>query len=275
MREKSLTELLRTQKIAPKKSLGQNFLSDPIILGKIAKGSDISREDLVLEIGPGPGTLTQYLVEKAGQVIAVELDDRMVDLLREKKGTLPNLTILHQDILEVDLDSLLGEKPYLAVANVPYYITSAIFRHLLNAKNKPSRIIFTIQKEVAERICEIGGERSLLSLSIQVYGAPRILFEIPAASFKPAPKVDSAVLRVDLYDQPLVPEADIQQFFKLTKAGFSQKRKTLKNALSATLVRPGAEIEAILSSAGIDPNRRAETLSIEEWKKLIGAFARP
>jgi len=274
MREKSLTELLRSQKISPKKSLGQNFLTDPLILSRIAKEAEITRADTVLEIGPGPGTLTQYLLDKAGEVIAIELDDRMVDLLREKKGSLPNLTILHKDILEVDLDELLGEKEYIAVANVPYYITSAIFRHLLAAKNKPSRIIFTIQKEVAERICELGGERSLLSLSIQVYGAPRILFGIPASSFKPAPKVDSAVLRVDLYDQPLVPEQDIKEFFKLTKAGFSQKRKTLKNSLSATLVRPGVEIEAILRAAAIDPIRRAETLTIDEWRTLIEAFAK-
>lgn len=273
MREKSLTELLRSQKIAPKKSLGQNFLTDPLILGRIAKEADISRVDTVLEIGPGPGTLTQYLVEKAGEVIAVELDDRMVNLLRQKKGSLPNLSIIHKDILELDLDALMGDKNYLAVANVPYYITSAIFRHLLNAKNKPSRIIFTIQKEVAERICELDGEKSLLSLSIQVYGAPRILFEIPSSAFKPSPKVDSAVLRVDLYEQPLVPEKDIKEFFRLTKAGFSQKRKTLKNALSATFARSGAEIETVLAGAGINPIRRAETLSIEEWRNLIVAFA--
>jgi len=269
MREKSLTEILKSQKITPKKRFGQNFLTNPAILSRIVREAEVKRSDTVLEIGPGPGTLTQYLVEKAKKVIAVELDQRMVELLREKKKNVPNLQVHHKDILEVNIDELLGGESYLAVANVPYYITSAIFRHLLGASNQPSRIIFTIQKEVAERICELDGTSSLLSLSIRVYGKPQILFEIPAEAFDPQPKVDSAVLRVDLYSEPLIPREKLEDFFRITKAGFSQKRKTIKNSLSGGLARKPSEVDKWLQSAEIDPNRRAETLQIPEWRALI------
>ena len=271
MREKSLTEILKSQKIAPKKRFGQNFLTDPAVLSRIVREAEVKGSDTVLEIGPGPGTLTQNLVQKAKKVIAVELDQRMVNLLRDKKKNVPNLQILHQDILEVNIDDLMAGESYLAVANVPYYITSAIFRHLLAASNPPTRIIFTIQKEVAERICELDGTSSLLSLSIRVHGKPRILFDIPAESFNPQPKVDSAVLRVDLYPEPLVPPEKLEEFFRIIKAGFSQKRKTLKNSLSGGLARKPSEVDKWLLAAGIDPNRRAETLSISEWRALIEA----
>jgi len=154
------------------------------------------------------------------------------------------------------------------VANIPYYITSAVIRHLLESSPKPRRIVLTIQKEVAERICAKAGDLSLLALSVQVYGKPSIAAIIPAASFHPAPKVDSAILRIDIYDQPLVSVETLKTFFKLTKAGFSQKRKTLRNSLSSGLQIPTTESEALLTSAGIDFMRRAETLSIDEWRGL-------
>lgn len=271
MREKTITEILKSQKIAPKKSYGQNFLSDPAILERIVSEADVTKTDKVLEIGPGPGTLTQALLKKAKSVTAVELDDRMVQLLNKKYADSDRIQIVKADILEIDLDTLMGED-YIAVANVPYYITSAIFRHLLSATKKPQRIIFTIQKEVAERICEVDGSHSLLSLSVQVYGKPRIMFHIPAEMFDPQPKVDSAVLRVDLFDTPLVDEDKLKLFFRLTKAGFSQKRKTLKNALTGGLAISGTEVEKKLIAAGIDPKRRAETLTIPEWDQLIDRF---
>lgn len=269
MNDKSLTDILKSQNIRPKKSFGQNFLTDPSILSKIVREAEVKRSDTVLEIGPGPGTLTQHLIEKSKKVIAVEVDERMVSLLVEKKLNHQNLDVIHKDILEVDIDSLVGVEPYLAVANVPYYITSAIFRHLLNTINQPTRIVFTVQKEVAERICELDGSSSLLSLSIRVYGKPRILFYIPASAFTPQPKVDSAVLRVDMYPESLVSRDNLEDFFRITKAGFSQKRKTLKNSLSGGLAKSSNLVDRWLVSAGIDPIRRAETLSINEWRSLI------
>ena len=155
------------------------------------------------------------------------------------------------------------------IANIPYYITSAVIRHLLESDPKPRRIVLTIQKEVAERICAKPGDLSLLALSVQVYGKPSIAAIIPADSFHPAPKVDSAILRIDIYGQPLFPTDLLKTFFKLIKAGFAQKRKTLRNSLSAGLHIKTTEAEAFLTSAGIDFMRRAETLSIEEWKGCV------
>jgi 16S rRNA (adenine1518-N6/adenine1519-N6)-dimethyltransferase len=161
---------------------------------------------------------------------------------------------------------------YLVVANVPYYITSSIFRHLLGAKPRPRRMVLTVQKEVAERICAKPGDMSLLALSIQVYGQPRIMNIIPAQAFFPAPKVDSAVIRVDMNPEPLIPAPILDNFFRIAKAGFSQKRKTLRNSLSAGLRMSPVEAGKLLEKSGIDPIRRAETLSISEWSILTSQY---
>jgi 16S rRNA (adenine1518-N6/adenine1519-N6)-dimethyltransferase len=154
-------------------------------------------------------------------------------------------------------------------ANIPYYITSALLRHLLEAPNPPSRLILTVQKEVADRICAQVGDLSLLALSVQVYSSPKIAAKIPAGAFYPAPKVDSAVVRIDLYPQPLIEPDKLDKYFRLIKAGFSQKRKTLRNAISAGMRWSKDETEKILADAGIDPQRRAQTLSLDEWKSLV------
>jgi 16S rRNA (adenine1518-N6/adenine1519-N6)-dimethyltransferase len=161
------------------------------------------------------------------------------------------------------------------VANIPYYITSAVIRHLLESPLKPGRLVLTVQREVAGRITAGPGEMSLLALSVQVYGKPEIVARIPAGAFYPPPKVDSAVVRVDLYPDPLLPDPLLPIFFRLAKAGFSQKRKTLRNALSAGLALPPIEVEALLRSAGVDPMRRAETLSISEWSELAEKRSAP
>ena len=250
------------------KSLGQNFLQDSSALEKIALAAEIQRDDCVLEIGPGLGSLTRYLAVSAQKVTAVELDPDLLAPLRAVLKPYQNVHVIHGDILELSISEIIDQPDYLVVANIPYNITSAIIRHLLESDPKPRRVVLTIQKEVAERICARPGDLSLLALSVQVYGAPSIAAKIPANSFHPAPKVDSAILRIDIHKEPLIPVELLDIFFKLIKAGFAQKRKTLRNSLSAGLHISPQNAEALLTSAGIDFMRRAETLSIEEWKGL-------
>lgn len=264
--------LLRDHGLRPKKSLGQNFLIDPTALEKILAVAEIPADAEVLEIGPGLGSLTRHLAAAARRVVAVELDAALLPALEDVLAGWENVRIVQGDMLELDPAALMTTPGYLVVANIPYYITSALIRHLLEAENKPARVVLTIQKEVAERITAAPGDLSLLALSVQVYGQARRVLRIPAGAFYPPPNVDSEVVRVDLYPQPLIPVGQIDTFFKLIKAGFSQKRKTLRNALSGGLRKSPAQAEQLLRSAGIDPMRRAETLSIEEWRGLVEAF---
>lgn len=250
------------------KGLGQNFLQDASVLENIARAAEILADDCVLEIGPGLGSLTRYLAVSAKEVTAVELDPDMLTPLRAVIKPYQNVRVVQGDILKLAISEIIHQPDYLVVANIPYNITSAIIRHLLESTPKPRRVVLTVQKEVAERICAKPGDLSLLALSVQVYGNPSIAAIIPAAAFHPAPKVDSAILRIDIYSEPLVPIEMLKTFFKLTKAGFGQKRKTLRNSLSAGLHIATTESESLLTSAGIDFMRRAETLSIEEWKGL-------
>ncbi len=279
----SLTTLLKKYNLQPRKSLGQNFLVDPHHLAKIIEIAGLTSADTVLEIGPGPGLLTRLLAEAAGQVIAVELDPGMVNLLTHELSY-PNLTVIEADILQTPLESLIHnlqspitnpqfpitnpQSPYKVVANLPYYITSAVLRHMLEATPRPQRVVVTVQKEVAQRIVAQPGDLSLLAVSVQFYGQPKLAHHIPAGAFFPPPKVDSAVVRIDTYAQPPVPVADVARFFQVVKAGFGQKRKQLKNSLSAGLHRPAAVVSEALHQAGLDPTRRAETLSLAEWARL-------
>jgi 16S rRNA (adenine1518-N6/adenine1519-N6)-dimethyltransferase len=254
------------------KKLGQNFLQDEFALIKICETAEISETDSVLEIGPGLGSLTRYLAASSSQVTVVELD---LDLLLPLKWVLkpyPHVKIIQGDILKLNIADIISEPNYIVAANIPYNITSSIIRHLLESENKPKRIVLTIQKEVAERICEKPGDLSLLALSVQVYGKPSLQAIIPAQSFHPVPKVDSAILRIDIYDEPLIPKDVLGTFFKLIKAGFSQKRKTLRNALSAGLHVSTEVAEALLKQASIEYMRRAETLSIPEWERLCQVY---
>ena len=263
-----LPAVLKRYGLRADKSLGQNFLQDDSVLEKIADAAEILKDDCVLEIGPGLGSLTRYLAVSAKQVTAVELDFDLLAPLRAVLQPYQNVRVVHGDILKLSISKLIDQPNYIVAANIPYNITSAIIRHLLEGDIKPRRVVLTIQKEVAERICAAPGDLSLLALSVQVYGKPSIAAKIPAAAFHPAPKVDSAILRIDIYDEPLVPHDLINSFFKLTKAGFGQKRKTLRNSLASGLHITTTDAEALLTSAGIDFMRRAETLSIEEWKLL-------
>jgi 16S rRNA (adenine1518-N6/adenine1519-N6)-dimethyltransferase len=281
----NIQTLLKKYDIRPSKGLGQNFLVDENALRKVVNAANLSDEDLILEVGPGLGSLTRFLGASAGKVIAVELDEKLLPALHETLAPLDNVEIVMGDILELDPANLLFSvdrgvekedqlspvpkfQTYKVVANIPYYITSALIRHLLEAEIQPSRIVLTVQKEVAQRICEQPPKMSLLALSVQVYGEPKIAAKIPAGSFYPAPKVDSSVVTIEIYPNPLIPHHLLPYFFRLAKAGFNQKRKTLRNAISAGMAWSKDEAESALNSAGIDPQRRAQTLSVHEWETL-------
>ena len=260
--------LLREHGLRPNKKLGQNFLQDPAILEKIVQIAGVTENDTVLEIGPGLGSLTRHLAASAKEVIAVEIDKKIIPALSASLADYANVKIIRGDILDIATDDIIGAPAYLVVANIPYYITSAILRHLLENDPRPSSMVLTIQKEVAERICAPSGKSSLLALSVQVFGQPEIAGKIPAGAFYPPPNVDSAVIRITLFDNPRIPSTQLDDFFKLAKAGFSQKRKTLRNSLSAGLGISTSDAEALLTKSEIDPRRRAETLSLDEWAVL-------
>jgi 16S rRNA (adenine1518-N6/adenine1519-N6)-dimethyltransferase len=274
----NLPDLLRRHGLRPSKGLGQNFLVDETALLRVVEAANLRPEHAVLEIGPGLGSLTRLLAMRSRRVVAVELDETLMPALEEILAPFPNIRLVVGDILALDPTELMqegesGAAPgYRVVANIPYYITSALIRHLLEARQPPELLTLTVQREVAERICAAPGKMSLLALSVQVYGQPQVAARIPAGAFYPPPRVDSAVIRVDRYDQPRIPAPQLADFFRLAKAGFSQKRKTLRNALAGGMGWQPAQAEAVLRRAGIDPQRRAETLSLEEWRALTQAF---
>jgi len=267
-------KLLHQYGIQPKKSLGQNFLFDGDIINQIIDLAGITAGMTALEIGAGPGNLTRALAARAGRVVAVELDQRFLPLLELAGSTHPNLEVIHANILSLDLDELMHAAGYIVVANLPYYITSAVIRKLLETRLKPARLVLTVQKEVASRICARAGELSLLAVSVRVYGEPRLVLSIPAGAFYPTPKVDSAVILIDTHPAPLVSMENLGLFFRIVKAGFSQKRKMLRNTLSAGMRIPIPECEQLLGAVGIDPSRRAQTLEPAEWVILTGEFIR-
>ena len=269
--------LLKQYDLRPSKKLGQNFLQDEQALRKIAEIADIQEQDTVLEIGPGLGGLTRHLALAARQVVAVELDESLFPALQAVLAPYANVRLIHADILKLRPADLVAAPDYLVVANIPYYITSALLRHLL-AKSpggaqspRPRRLVLTVQEEVAERICAREGKMSLLALSVQVYGQAEVTACIPAGAFYPVPSVNSAVVSINIYPEPIISYPLLEPFFQLAKAGFGQKRKKIRNALSANMPREKAE--RILLAAGIDPHRRAETLSLIEWGRLSNQFS--
>jgi 16S rRNA (adenine1518-N6/adenine1519-N6)-dimethyltransferase len=260
--------LLKKYGLRADKRLGQNYLQDSNAFEKIVEAAEIQSTDTVLEIGPGLGSLTRYLSVSAQQVVAVELDAKLIPVLLAILKPYPNVRLIQGNILEFTPKELALPSDYLVVANIPYNITSAIVRHLLESEAKPRRIVLTVQKEVAERICATPPDMSLLALSVQVYGTPQIMARIPAGAFFPSPKVDSAVVKIEISPDSLIPYSLLPIFFKLIKAGFSQKRKTLRNSLSAGLRISTTEAESLLDKAEIDSKRRAETLSLKEWERM-------
>jgi len=265
--------LLRQYDLRARKGLAQHFLTSRNILHKIVAAAELSSDDVVMEVGPGLGVLTRELVQQAGKVIAVELDDKLAAILQERLPGYQNLSVINRDIMEVEPEALLQEqapkrKNYKVVANLPYYITSAVVRHFLEATIKPELLVIMVQKEIAQAITAKPGKMSLLAVSVQFYGKPKVITYVPAECFYPSPKVESAVLRIDVYPKPAVAVGDNDSFFRLVRAGFTASRKQIANSLSQGLGLPKGDILPLLAKAGIETKRRSETLSLEEWAKL-------
>lgn len=266
----SVRKLLAQYGLAPQKSLGQNFVTDEGVLNKIVAAAQLGPDDVVLEVGPGLGHLTRLLAQKAGRVIAVEVDGRLMPILRDQLSGYKNVELVKGDILELALSSLFPPPPsgYKVVANLPYYITSAVLRHFLEGEPSPTCMVVTVQHEVARRMTAQPGDMSLLAVSVQFYGRPRIVARIKAGAFYPRPDVNSAVVRIVRHPVPPVDVSDEKAFFAIVKAGFAQRRKQLRNSLSSGLGCSPAEIAAALEAVGVNPGRRPETLSLPEWAAI-------
>jgi len=276
--------LLRQFDLQARKKLGQHFLIDDEVLELITSAAGLTPTDVVMEIGPGLGVLTKELARQAGWVMAIELDNKLASILKQTLASFSNITIINEDILGIEPATLIQEQKagfpqainspfnYKVVANLPYYITSPVLRHFLEASVKPQIMVVMVQKEVAEAIAAEPGQMSLLSISVQFYGQPRIISYVPAQCFYPAPEVDSAILQVDVYPQPAVAVTDERGFFDLVQAGFSASRKQIVNSLAQGLELPKAEVLSLLEKSHIAPQRRAETLALEEWARLWQVF---
>jgi len=278
--------LLHHFDLRARKRLGQHFLIDEEVLKLTTSAAELTSADVVMEIGPGLGILTKELAKQAGWVIAVELDSKLAAILKQTLASFDNVTIINKDILRIEPSALIQEAKtrfppaikeplsYKLVANLPYYITSPVLRHFLEASLKPQIMVIMVQKEVAEAIVAEPGQMSVLSISVQFYGQPRIISYVPAHCFYPAPEVDSAILQIAPYPQPAVTVTDDRSFFQLVRAGFSASRKQIGNSLAQGLGLPKAEALSLLTEADISPQRRAETLTLHEWARLWQVFIR-
>jgi len=276
--------LLRRFDLQARKSLGQHFLIDEEVLKLITSAAELTPTDVIMEIGPGLGVLTKELARQSGWVVTVELDSKLAVILEQSLTPFNNVTIVNEDVLRIDPEALFQEQrakfppiigspfSYKVVANLPYYITSPVLRHFLEASLKPQIIVVMVQKEVAEAIVAKPGRMSILSISVQFYGEPAIISYVPAQCFYPAPVVDSAILKIKLYPRPPVEVTDRESFFKLVRAGFSAPRKQIGNSLAQGLGLSKAEILSLLGKASIMSQRRAETLTLDEWAKLWQVF---
>ena len=263
--------------IKPLKSLGQNFLIDEEVIAEIVNGSGVEEDSLVVEIGPGEGALTEHLAELAGHVVAVDLDERMIKLLKVKLFGYDNVELIHGDILELDLSKLIEERlseynltNVRIVGNLPYYITTPIIMKLLKMRTATDSITVMMQKEVGDRILAGPGSKQIgvITYSVQYYADVSKVIDVGRESFYPSPKVDSVVLRLDIRKNPAVTVSDEDFFFKTIKAGFMMRRKTLLNSLTSLDGFSKPVIEEALNNANIEANRRAESLSMEEFARL-------
>ncbi len=267
-------QILRRYGLEPRHELGQHFLVDTGVLARIVAAAELTADDTVLEIGAGVGNLTRWLAVSAGRVVAVEIDRRFLPVLEAELTDCPSVRLVAGDILSLDPSDLMGDGPYKVVANLPYAITSAVLRHLLEARVPPQRMVVTVQREVAERIVARGGRMSLLAVSVQFYGRPQRLFCLRPGAFYPPPEVESAVVRIDRHPRPPVEVADVDGFFRVVRAGFSQPRKQLVNSLAHGLGISSGEAADALRRAGIDPRIRAERLGLEDWARLARELSR-
>lgn len=265
--------ILKTFGIHTSKKLGQNFLVDENVVSNIVAAAAVSATDTVMEIGPGIGTLTQGLAESGANVVAVELDQRLVEVLAKTLDGYENVRIIHGDILRIDIPREISAKTYKVVANLPYYITTPIIMRLLEQKLPIELLVTMVQKEVAERMVAAPGGKDYgaLSVAVQYYSEPEIMFTVPPAAFIPSPAVESAVIRCKVRTEPPVKVQSEKTFFRVVRAAFSQRRKTLANTLKAAGI-PAPDVKIILIQAGIDGMRRGETLALAEFASIADAW---
>lgn len=266
-----LKKLLRTYGAWPNKDLGQHFLTDKDVLEKMIETADLNKNDIVVEVGPGIGIMTKELTKRAKKVFAVEIDQKIAEILSTICIEHPNLKIVRGDIRDF---SPKGIGRYKVVANLPYYITSHVIKKFLEEKNKPQTITVLIQREVAERICAKPGRMSVLAIAVQFYGQPEIRGLVSPLAFFPPPKVYSAVLKIKVFKAPLFDDVDPKIFFRLVKAGFGEKRKMLSNAMSGGLGIEKEMADKLLKGAGVEPMLRAERLSLDDWRRIYLVFTK-
>ena len=247
---------------------------DRRVLRRIVETADLSDDDVVVEVGPGRGILTRALADRASRVVAVEIDEAAAAALGAELADQPHVTVLAADAREVDVDSLApAGMPYKMVANLPYYAASPIIRRFLVASRKPQTMVVMVQREVARTMVARPGKMGLLSIAVQIYGSPRIVGYAPPRAFRPAPKVTSAIVRIDVYPRPVVVFDSEEHFFTMARAGFSAPRKQIRNSLANGLRVSAQAAEATLSKARLDPRRRPQTLSLPEWGELYRVFS--
>ncbi|MEA1958491.1 MAG: 16S rRNA (adenine(1518)-N(6)/adenine(1519)-N(6))-dimethyltransferase RsmA [Chloroflexota bacterium] len=266
---------MRRLNIRARKGLGQHFLIDEHALSEMIAAAELAPGDAVIEVGPGLGVLTRELAQKAGRVVAVELDDAMAVALDEKFAGDPDVEIVNADILQCDPASLVpGGSPYKMIGALPYNIASAVLRRFLESHHKPLLMVVVLQREVAQSVAAAPGDMGLVSVGVQFYGRPSIIGYVSPQGFYPSPKVDSAIVRIDVYPSPPIEVEDEAVFFDVVRGGFAAPRKQLRNSLAMGLSITSKEADGLLDSAGVDPRRRAETLSLQEWRAVYRAFIR-
>ncbi|HJM75634.1 MAG TPA: 16S rRNA (adenine(1518)-N(6)/adenine(1519)-N(6))-dimethyltransferase RsmA [Dehalococcoidia bacterium] len=262
--------------LQPRKALGQNFLIDELALSSIAEACGLDDNSTVLEIGAGPGGLTDELASRAGHVVAVELDEELAVLARGRLAGAPGVCVIAADILDFTPEELLAEcelePPYIACGNLPYYITQPIVRRLLEAERPPTRIVVMAQREVARRIVGGAGRESLLSMTVRCYGTAEPVLDLPATAFWPAPKVQSSVIRIEMLPEPQVDRDQLPRLMHLMRAGFTEPRKQLHNTLRSALDLSRDEAVALLEAGEVDPARRAQHLDLDDWRRLLATF---
>lgn len=273
-----MNDLLKKQEFKPAKWMGQNFLIDRGALKKIVEAGELTKNDVVVEVGPGFGVLTFELAKKVKKVIAVEKDKTLAKILKERllENKIGNVQVVEGDMLKINILELIGNDTlqiahYKLIGNIPYYITAPLIRKFLESGRKPSIMVLMVQKEVAQRICAkpVQNQMSLLAISVRFYAEPEIIAYVSKKSFRPSPKVDSAIIKITVKKPKDLPKIDSELFFKIVKAGFAGKRKQLINTLSRGLDKTKERVKNILEQAMIQPERRAESLSLEEWVALV------
>jgi 16S rRNA (adenine1518-N6/adenine1519-N6)-dimethyltransferase len=268
-----LRRLMGAEKLRPRKSLSQNFLTDPAALDAIVTAGGIRPGDRVVEVGPGLGVLTRRLLAAGASVLAVELDPRLAEYLRRELASVDRFELIEADALAIHPRELLVDDPFKVIANIPYHITSPLLHAFLEGDRPPELVVLLVQAEVADRVAAAPGQMSYLSVFAQNVAEAEVVARVPAAAFEPAPEVDSAVLRLRRRPEPVVPSGDGREpFYRVVQAGFRQRRKQVHNGLTRELPAGREAVEAALSTCGVDPERRPQTLSVREWACLTAAL---